>query len=75
MISIFCENKRIIQDIHEFLLMKGVDAICVYKDHEKEGIPYFRNGKCDVLVTTVTFKIIHVGSNLYWIRFQRKSCH
>lgn len=53
---IFAENKKDVDAIHEYLLVKGVEAVAIHggKDSEEriEGMDRFRNGKADVLVAT-----------------------
>jgi ATP-dependent RNA helicase DDX41 len=55
-VLIFCENKSDVDDIHEYLLLKGVEAVAVHgsKDQEEReyAIKMFKNGKKDVLVAT-----------------------
>ena len=56
-VLIFCENKANVDDIHEQLLLKGVEAVSIHggKDQEKReyAISSFKDGKKDVLVATV----------------------
>ncbi|KAF7064823.1 hypothetical protein CFC21_071058 [Triticum aestivum] len=53
---IFCENKTDVDYIHEYLLLKGVEAVAIHggKDQEERqsAIEFFKNGKKDVLVAT-----------------------
>lgn len=53
---IFCENKSDVDNIHEYLLLKGVKAVAIHggKDQEEReyAIRKFREGKKDVLVAT-----------------------
>ena len=53
---IFAENKKDVDDIHEYLLLKGVDAVGIHggKDQEERewAIREFKNHKKDVLVAT-----------------------
>ncbi|KAM3274148.1 hypothetical protein ACQJBY_043367 [Aegilops geniculata] len=53
---IFCENKADVDYIHEYLLLKGVEAVAIHggKDQEERqsAIEFFKNGKKDVLVAT-----------------------
>lgn len=55
-VLIFCENKADVDDIHEYLLLKGVEAVSIHggKDQEEReyAISSFKSGKKDVLVAT-----------------------
>jgi len=55
-VLIFCENKSDVDDIHEYLLLKGVEAVAIHgsKDQEERNsaIQKFKKGKADVLVAT-----------------------
>jgi ATP-dependent RNA helicase DDX41 len=55
-VIIFCERKGDADDIHEYLLLKGVEAVSIHggKDQEErnEAIQLFKEGKKDVLVAT-----------------------
>jgi ATP-dependent RNA helicase DDX41 len=55
-VIIFCERKGAADDIHEYLLLKGVDAVSIHggKDQEErnEAIKLFKEGKKDVLIAT-----------------------
>lgn len=55
-VIIFCERKQDVDDIHEYLLLKGVDAASIHggKDQEErnESILRFKTGVTDVLVAT-----------------------
>ena len=55
-VLIFCENKADVDNIHEYLLVKGVEAVAIHggKDQEERqnAIEFFKNGKKDVLVAT-----------------------
>lgn len=55
-VIIFCERKGDVDDIHEYLLLKGVEAVSIHgsKDQEErnEAIKLFKDGKKDVLVAT-----------------------
>ncbi|OAY73706.1 DEAD-box ATP-dependent RNA helicase 35A [Ananas comosus] len=55
-VLIFCENKADVDDIHEYLLLKGVEAVAIHggKDQEEReyAISAFKSGKKDVLVAT-----------------------
>jgi len=53
---IFCENKADVDDIHEYLLLKGVDAVSSHGGKAQEerefAVKQFKLGKADVLVAT-----------------------
>jgi ATP-dependent RNA helicase DDX41 len=55
-VIIFCERKGDVDDIHEYLLLKGVAAVSIHggKDQEErnEAIKLYKEGKKDVLVAT-----------------------
>lgn len=55
-VLIFCENKADVDDIHEYLLLKGVEAVAIHggKDQEEReyAISAFKAGEKDVLVAT-----------------------
>jgi len=55
-VVIFCEKKGDGDDIHEYLLLKGVEAVSIHggKDQEErnEAIALYKAGKKDVLVAT-----------------------
>ncbi|TPX71818.1 hypothetical protein SpCBS45565_g00762 [Spizellomyces sp. 'palustris'] len=55
-VLIFAENKNDVDDIHEYLLLKGVDCVAIHggKDQaEREyAIKAFKESKADVLVAT-----------------------
>ncbi|KAM7519410.1 hypothetical protein LguiB_018372 [Lonicera macranthoides] len=55
-VLVFCENKADVDDIHEYLLLKGVEAVAIHggKDQEEReyAISSFKAGKKDVLVAT-----------------------
>ncbi|KAJ7962813.1 DEAD-box ATP-dependent RNA helicase [Quillaja saponaria] len=55
-VLIFCENKADVDEIHEYLLYKGVEAVAIHggKDQEEReyAISSFKAGKKDVLVAT-----------------------
>lgn len=55
-VVIFCERKGDVDDIHEYLLLKGVDAVSIHggKDQEErnEAIDLYKSGQKDVLVAT-----------------------
>lgn len=52
-VVIFCERKGDVDDIHEYLLLKGVEAVSIHggKDQEErnEAIAMYKAGKKDVL--------------------------
>lgn len=53
---IFCENKNDVDDIHEYLLTKGVGAVSIHGSRDQEdrenAMKQFRAGQKDVLVAT-----------------------
>jgi ATP-dependent RNA helicase DDX41 len=53
---IFCENKNDVEEIHEYLLLKGIDVCSMHGDKDQEernrAIREFREGIKDVLVAT-----------------------
>lgn len=55
-VIIFCERKSDVDEIHEYLLVKGVEAVSIHggKDQEErnESIRLFKNGQKDVLIAT-----------------------
>jgi ATP-dependent RNA helicase DDX41 len=55
-VLVFCESKSDVDDIHEYLLLKGVEAVAIHggKDQEEReyAINAFKEGKKDVLVAT-----------------------
>ena len=55
-VIIFCERKGDVDDIHEYLLLKGVEAVSIHggKDQSErnEAIQLYKEGKKDVLVAT-----------------------
>jgi len=55
-VLVFCENKGDVDEIHEYLLLKGVEAVGIHggKDQEEreQSMREFREGKKDVLVAT-----------------------
>jgi ATP-dependent RNA helicase DDX41 len=55
-VIIFCERKTAADDIHEYLLLKGVDAVSIHggKDQveRNEAIQLFKQGQKDVLIAT-----------------------
>ena len=55
-VVVFCERKGDVDDIHEYLLLKGVEAVSIHggKDQAErnEAIAQFKTGRRDVLVAT-----------------------
>jgi ATP-dependent RNA helicase DDX41 len=55
-VIIFCEKKQDVDEIHEYLLIKGVSAVSIHgsKDQEErnEAIKQFKNYDKDVLIAT-----------------------
>lgn len=55
-VLIFCENKKDVDDVHEYLLLKGVDAVAIHgnlsQSERQEAIDLFRGGHKDILVGT-----------------------
>lgn len=55
-VIIFCERKSDVDEIHEYLLVKGVDAASIHGGKEQsernESIQLYKEGKKDVLVAT-----------------------
>jgi ATP-dependent RNA helicase DDX41 len=55
-VLIFCDSKAEVDDVHEFLLVNGVEAVAIHggKDQEEReyAIRMFKEGKKDVLVAT-----------------------
>ncbi|GFH47253.1 DEAD/DEAH box RNA helicase [Chaetoceros tenuissimus] len=55
-VIIFCERKGDVDDIHEYLLLKGVEAVSIHggKDQAErnEAIQLFKEGQKDVLIAT-----------------------
>jgi ATP-dependent RNA helicase DDX41 len=55
-VIIFCERKNEVDEIHEYLLIKGVEAVSIHggKDQSErnESIKLYKEGKKDVLVAT-----------------------
>ena len=58
-VVIFCERKGDVDDIHEYLLLKGVEAVSIHggKDQEErnEAIALYKAGQKDVLGTFLVF--------------------
>lgn len=55
-VLIFCENKNDVDEIHEYLVLKGIDVCSMHGDRDQEerhqAIREFRGGLKDVLVAT-----------------------
>ena len=55
-VLIFCEKKQDVDDIHEYLLLKGVEAVSIHggkdQDERNEAIAQFKDTTKDVLVAT-----------------------
>ncbi|RID54734.1 hypothetical protein BRARA_G02035 [Brassica rapa] len=55
-VLIFCENKADVDDVHEYLLLKGVEAVAIHGGKDQEDREYaissFKAGGKDVLVAT-----------------------
>jgi ATP-dependent RNA helicase DDX41 len=55
-VLIFCENKNDVDEIHEYLILKGIDTCSMHGDKDQEernqAIREFREGLKDVLVAT-----------------------
>ena len=55
-VLIFAENKSDVDDVHEYLLLKGVEAVAVhggkFQDEREDAIRLFKLGEKDVLVAT-----------------------
>lgn len=55
-VVIFCERKGDVDDIHEYLLLKGVEAVSIHggkdQDERNEAIDLFKSGQKHVLVAT-----------------------
>ena len=70
---IFCERKGDVDDIHEYLLLKGVEAVSIHggKDQEErnEAIALYKAGEKDVLVATDI-----AAKGLDFADIQRKWC-
>lgn len=53
-VLVFCESKVDVDDIHEYLMLKGVEAVSIHgsKDQEERNfaIQSFKNGSKDVLI-------------------------
>jgi len=73
-VMIFCESKRDVDDIHEYLLRRSVHATAVHgsKDQEerRQAIEDFRRGRKDVLIATdVASKGLDFTNILHVINF------
>ncbi|XP_068709926.1 probable ATP-dependent RNA helicase DDX41 isoform X1 [Montipora capricornis] len=55
-VLIFAEKKADVDDIHEYLLLKGVEAVAIHGDKDQDEREYamkcFREGRKDVMVAT-----------------------
>ncbi|CAH2038367.1 unnamed protein product [Thlaspi arvense] len=55
-VLIFCENKADVDGVHEYLLLKGVEAVAIHGGKDQEDREYaissFKAGEKDVLVAT-----------------------
>merc|ERR1719158_255504 len=55
-VLIFCENKADVDDVHEYLLLKGVEAVAIHggldQEERHEAIRGFKEGTKDVLIGT-----------------------
>lgn len=55
-VLIFCENKCDVDDVHEYLLLKGVEAVAIHggldQEERHEAIKTFKEGAKDVLIGT-----------------------
>merc|ERR1719296_276527 len=55
-VLIFCENKCDVDDVHEYLLLKGVEAVAIHggldQEERHEAIKSFKEGTKDVLIGT-----------------------
>lgn len=55
-VLVFAEKKADVDDIHEYLLLKGVEAVAIHGDKDQEeresAMRSFREGKKDVMVAT-----------------------
>eukprot|EP00746_Dinoflagellata_sp_MGD_P161856 gnl/MRDRNA2_/MRDRNA2_89153_c0_seq1.p1 gnl/MRDRNA2_/MRDRNA2_89153_c0~~gnl/MRDRNA2_/MRDRNA2_89153_c0_seq1.p1 ORF type:complete len:625 (-),score=178.87 gnl/MRDRNA2_/MRDRNA2_89153_c0_seq1:80-1954(-) len=55
-VLIFCENKSDVDDIHEYLLLKAVEAVAIHggldQEERHEAIRSFKEGRKDVLIGT-----------------------
>ncbi|CAD7935522.1 unnamed protein product [Amoebophrya sp. A120] len=55
-VLVFCDNKADVDDVHEYLLLKGVDAVAIHggmdQQERLESINDFKTGKKSVLIGT-----------------------
>lgn len=55
-VVIFCERKQDVDEIHEYLLIKGVEAVSIHggkgQEERNEAIKLYKDNKKDVLVAT-----------------------
>merc|ERR1740121_1535049 len=55
-VLIFCENKCDVDDVHEYILLKGVEAVAIHggldQEERHEAIKSFKEGAKDVLIGT-----------------------
>eukprot|EP00405_Crypthecodinium_cohnii_P018308 CAMPEP_0206449164 /NCGR_PEP_ID=MMETSP0324_2-20121206/17928_1 /ASSEMBLY_ACC=CAM_ASM_000836 /TAXON_ID=2866 /ORGANISM="Crypthecodinium cohnii, Strain Seligo" /LENGTH=638 /DNA_ID=CAMNT_0053918493 /DNA_START=84 /DNA_END=2000 /DNA_ORIENTATION=+ len=55
-VLIFCENKCDVDDVHEYLLLKGVEVVAIHggldQEERHEAIKSFKEGTKDVLIGT-----------------------
>eukprot|EP00930_Biecheleria_cincta_P059149 TRINITY_DN44909_c0_g1_i1.p1 TRINITY_DN44909_c0_g1~~TRINITY_DN44909_c0_g1_i1.p1 ORF type:complete len:631 (+),score=161.81 TRINITY_DN44909_c0_g1_i1:112-2004(+) len=55
-VLIFCENKSDVDDVHEYLLLKGVEVVAIHggldQEERHEAIRSFKEGSKDVLIGT-----------------------
>ncbi|XP_053993215.1 uncharacterized protein LOC128884144 isoform X2 [Hylaeus volcanicus] len=55
-VVVFCENKKSVDDVYEYLLIKGVEAVAIHgglsQEERREAITFFSNGTKDVLIGT-----------------------
>jgi ATP-dependent RNA helicase DDX41 len=55
-VLIFCENKSDVDDVHEYLLLKSVEAVAIHgsldQEERHEAIRSFKEGTKDVLIGT-----------------------
>jgi ATP-dependent RNA helicase DDX41 len=55
-VLVFCENKSDVDDVHEYLLLKGIEAVAIHggldQEERHEAIRGFKEGSKDVLIGT-----------------------
>jgi len=55
-VLVFCENKSDVDDVHEYLLIKGIEAVAIHggldQEERHEAIRGFKEGTKDVLIGT-----------------------